>query len=179
MVKSFSAMGILAGVCLMAACTKRQNYGSTAVEQASSGWWVTATSSVNGVLAIPPADADNHLFFTTYNASANTRDSLWVDDLGYIGGVYDVKALLGIDPGTFTLKSGGTVNLYQSGNDVQWAAGKIFIKGGRSRTGVVTDSLFVQMLFTGNPGDTLTIAGVARTGFDGDDWPDPGYTPTP
>jgi hypothetical protein len=176
MVKSFSAIGILASICLVAACTKKQNYGGTPVQQASNGWWVTAYSTVNGQLAISAA-AGNHVFFVTYNSIANTTDSLWADDLGYLGGGYDVKALLGLNLSSLTIASGGAANIY--GTSVQWAGGKIFPKGGLSRTGVKTDSLFLQFLFAGNPGDTLTVKGVARTGFDGDDWPVSPYTPTP
>jgi hypothetical protein len=178
MVKLLSAIGILGGVCLVAACTKKQNYGGTAVQQAANGWWVTATSSQNGLLPDHPSAA-NHTFFSTYNSSANTKDSLWADDLGQIGGNYDVKALLSLNLSDYALTSGGTENLYQSTSSVQWAAGKIFPKGGLSRTGVATDSIFLQFLLTGTPGDTLTIKGVARTGFDADDWPASPYAPTP
>jgi hypothetical protein len=178
MVKLLSAIGILAGVCLVASCTKTQNYGETAVQKVSNGWWVTAYSSVNGPIAVSPPLA-NHFFFATYNASENTNDSIWADELGNLGGVYDVKALLGVNLSDYTISSGGTANLYQPSNPVQWAGGKIFLKGGVSRTGEATDSIHLQFLFTGNPGDTLTIQGVARTGFDGDDWPISPYTPTP
>lgn len=183
MVKLLSIIGLFAGLCVVGSCTKRQDYGGTAVQQMSNGWWVMAYSSVNGVVSITPTTgpdtASNHIFFVTYNAAQNTADSVWADDLGYIGGNYDVKALLGVNLSTYTLASGQTANLYQSTNPVQWAAGKIFPKGGLSRTGVVTDSIHLQFLFTGSPGDTLTIQGVARTGFDGDDWPVSPYTPTP
>jgi hypothetical protein len=183
MTRLFSAFGILASVCVVASCTKTQNYGSTAVQQVSNGWWVMAYSSVNGIVSITPTTgpdtASNHIFFVTYNASQNTADSVWADDLENIGGNYDVKALLGVDLSTYTLTSAGAANLYQSTNPVQWASGKVFPKGGLSRTGVVTDSIHLQFLFAGNPGDTLTIQGVARTGFDGDDWPVSPYTPTP
>jgi hypothetical protein len=183
MVKLFSAISILAGVCVFASCTKRQNYGGTAVQQAANGWWVMAYSSNNGLIVIPPPNpydtASNHIFFVTYNGSQNTADSLWADDLGGIGGSYDVKALLGLNLSNLTITSSGAANLYQPGSSVQWASGTIFPKGGVSRTGVVTDSIHLQFLFTGDPGDTLTIQGVARTGFDGDDWPVSPYTPTP
>ncbi len=178
MVKLLSAIGFFAGVCLVGSCTKTQNYGGTAVQKMANGWWVVAYSADAGLVSITPG-ASNHIFFSTYNASQNTTDSLWADDLGGIGGPYDVKALLGVNLSDYTLSSGGTANLYQPSSSVQWAGGKIFPKGGISRTGEVTDSIHLQFLFTGDPGDTLTIQGVARTGFDGDDWPELPYTPAP
>jgi predicted short-subunit dehydrogenase-like oxidoreductase (DUF2520 family) len=178
MVKLLSAIGFLAGVCLIGSCSKTQNYGGTAVQKMANGWWVVASSTNAGVVSLSPA-ASNHIFFVTYNASQNTTDSLWADDLGGIGGPYDVKALLGVNLTNYTMSSGGTANLYQPSSAVQWASGTIFPKGGLSRTGEVTDSIHLQFLFAGDPGDTLTIQGVARTGFDGDDWPVTPYTPTP
>lgn len=183
MVKLLSGIGVITGIFLFCSCQKRQDYGAAAVEKVANGWWMTAYSSTTGLIVIPPPvpsdTTSNHFFLVTYNSSGNSKDSVWVDDLFGIGGIYDVKALLGVNLSSYTFTSGGTPNLYQTGNDVQWAAGKMFPKGGRSRTGVATDSLFLQFLFTGNPGDTLTVAGVARTGFDGDDWPVSPYTPTP
>lgn len=183
MVKLLSAIGIIGGVCLVASCTKTQNYGGTAVQKVANGWWVMAYSSKNGLVSITPTTgpdtASNHIFFVTYNAAQNTNDSVWADDLNNIGGGYDVKALLSVNLSDYALSSGGTANLYQTSSSVQWAAGTIFPKGGVSRTGEVTDSIHLQFLLTGDPGDTLTIQGVARTGFDGDDWPVTPYTPTP
>jgi hypothetical protein len=181
MVKLLSAIGILAGVCLVASCKKTQDYGGTAVQKVSNGWWAVAYSSQNGPItpASESATGTNHIFFVTYNASADSANELWVDDLQYIGGVYDVKEVLGVNLANYTLSSGSSANLYLPNSPVQWASGKIFPKGGLSRTGVVTDSIFVQFLLAGNPGDTLTIEGVARTGFDGDDWPADPFTPTP
>lgn len=174
MVKLLSAIGFLAGICLVGSCSKTQNYGGTAVEKVANGWWINAYSSKNGLLT-----TSMPVFFNTYNTSANTADSVWADDLGYIGAPYDVKAELAVDLADYTLSSGGTANLYEDSSAVQWAGGKVFPKGGLSRTGMKTDSLFLQFLFVGDPGDTLTIKGVARTGFDGDDWPASPYTPAP
>src|SRR5580658_6865165 len=136
MVKLLSAIGFFAGVCVVASCTKTQNYGGTAVQNMANGWWVMAYSTNAGLVSLTPASgpdtASNHIFFVTYNASQNTTDSLWADDLEGIGGPYDVKALLGVNLGDNTLSSSGTANLYQPGSSVQWASGKIFPKGGRS-----------------------------------------------
>src|SRR5579863_9478717 len=126
MVKLLSAIGVIAGICLVASCTKTQNYGGTAVQKVANGWWVTAYSSVNGVVSLTPASAGNHIFFVTYNASENTSDSVWADDLGNIGGGYDVKALLVVDLSSYALTSGATANLYQTTSSVQWASGKVF-----------------------------------------------------
>lgn len=179
MVKLLSAIGFVAGLCLFASCKKSQDYGATALQKMSNGWWVVASSTDSGVLA-RSASALNHIFFVTYNTSENTNNALWVDDLQYIGSGYDVKSTLTASLAGFTLTgASGTENLYQSGNAIKWASGKIFVKGGISRSGVATDSLFLQVIFAANPADTLTIKGVARTGFDADDYPAMPYTPGP
>lgn len=172
----------LVGIGLMASCTKKQDYGGTAVQKMANGWWVKAYSTVNGLVSItPPANpagsdsAAGHVFFVTYNTSANTSDSIWADDLNNIGANgpagYDFKSTLGTNYLSYTFSSAGVANLYQSGNAIRFAKGTVFPKGGRSRSGVVTDSLFLQVVFAANATDTLTIKGVARTGFDQDDWP--------
>lgn len=181
-------MILLAGLGLAASCTKTQNYGGTAVQKMANGWWVKAYSSVNGLVSItPPANpagsdsAAGHIYITTYNTSGNTNDSLWADDLGAIGAYgpagYDFKATLGANYTSYTISSAGTMNLYQTSNPVKYAVGQVFPKGGRSRTGVVTDSLILKIVFIANPTDTLTVEGVARTGFDADDWPASPYSP--
>lgn len=183
MVKLLSAIGLITGICLFTSCTKKQDYGNTAVEKMSSGWWVLAYSSKNGPIVIPPPaswdTASNHIFFVTYNTSGDSSNAIWVDDLEGIGSPYDVKAVLDANLADYTMSSTGAPNEYDPTNSVTWASGKIFPKGGLSRTGVVTDSIFVQFLLANNPGDTLTIRGVARTGFDADEWPAQPYTPTP
>src|ERR1700739_2221702 len=145
MVKLLSAIGFIAGGCLVASCTQTADYGGAAGQKMANGWWVVAYSSVNGVVSLTPA-ASNHIFFVTYNASQNTTDSLWADDLEGIGGPYDVKALLGVKLSNYTITSGATANLYQSTNPVQWASGNVFPKGGVSRTGEITDSIHLQFL---------------------------------
>jgi len=183
MMKKLSAIGLIAGLCLFGACKKSQDYGGAKVQQMANGWWVLAYSSKTGPIVIPPPaswdTASNHIFFTTYNTSADSANELWVDDLQNIGGNYDVKAVLNVNLSGYTMNSSGAANLYGSANSVTWANGKIFPKGGVSRTGVVCDSIFVQFLMAANPGDTITFKGVSRTGFDGDDWPVSPYTPTP
>lgn len=183
MVKLLSAIGIITVICLCASCKKAVDYGTTAVQKMSNGWWVVASSTDSGVVG-QYAPASDHMFFVTYNTSENTADAIWVDDLGYLSyfdqGIYDIKSTLTASLANFTMTGGsGTANLYQTGNAVNWASGKIFPKGGVSRSGVVTDSIFLQVVFAAKSTDTLTIKGVARTGFDADDYPASPYTPNP
>lgn len=215
MVKLFSAIGLFAAVCLVASCTKRQNYGGTAVQKASNSWWVLAYSSKTGLIPIPEYasydSASNHFLVFTYNTSANTKDSIVVDDTYAIsvdwatgpGGPgawgYDFTAAVGLNQANNTLSSNGATNLalkdstiaslippftvdsaVQINNSISWMRGEIFPKGGKSRSGRnVVDSIFLQFLFASNPGDTLTVKGVARTQFDEDDWPIGLYAPAP
>jgi hypothetical protein len=134
--------------------------GTTAVVKMANNWWVTATGSLSGQLTT------THVFFATYNAASNTNDSLWVDDLG---GIVGIKTETSANYGALTFSSSNSVNLYDT-VPVSVFNGKVFPLGGLSKTGVKTDSLYLQALLSDRPGDTITISGTARTGFDEDEY---------
>ena len=61
MIKLISAISIFAGICLVAACTKTQNYGGTAVQKAwkhaNISPWYTMRRRSNGVrITMPGSD---------------------------------------------------------------------------------------------------------------------------
>ena len=215
MVKLFSAIGLFAAVCLVASCSKKQNYGGTAVQKVANSWWVLAYSSKSGLLTFPPPakydTSSNHFLVFTYNTSANSSDSIWVDNTYALSGDwyagpggpgpwgYDFTATVGVNLANYSFASNGAANTalkdtmiaslvppftvdsaVQINNPISWMRGEIFPKGGKSRSGAsVVDSIFLQFLFANNPGDTLTVKGVARTAFDQDDWPVGIYAPAP
>jgi len=148
-------------VVVIASCKRTlPNYGSTAVVKMANNWWVTAYATNYGYLTSTPA------FFTTYNGSSNAADSLWLDDLK---NGYGFKTEVVANYTNLTFSSTKSPNLDQ-GDSVTVFNGKVLPKAGHSKTGVVTDSLYFQALFSDDPGDTLTISGTARTGFILDDY---------
>jgi hypothetical protein len=48
--------------------------------------------------------------------------------------------------------------------------GKIIADAGHSKTGVVTDSIYIKAVFSDDPGTEYEMAGHRRTGFVEDDY---------
>ena len=191
---------IFLAFCTMAclvACNKDQlqpngfastQYGNTATVKMSNSWWVNVSLPGTGNLTPLP------VFFQTYNTAANTTDSMWLDDLGNLGVAYtvgfpgslgtgpdslaglgvDFKCKVAINYTAFTFNTTSSVNYY--GNSattlVTVIGGKILPMAGHSLSGNAVDSIYMKAVFSNapNPTDTFTIAGVARTDLNADDY---------
>jgi hypothetical protein len=166
--KRYMHIGLLVSILVLvnAACKRTlPSYGQTAVVKMANNWWVTAHTPNNGYYK--DGNGSMNFFFATYNSSSNAVDSLWLDDLE---NGYGIKTEVTADYTNFTFSSTASYNLYL-GDSVTVFNGKILLNGGHSASGVVVDSIYFQALFSDDPGDTLTMAGVARTGFDQDEYP--------
>jgi hypothetical protein len=179
------AILIIAAAFSLGGCRKLPVPGKTATVNMSNGYWVTAYSSVNGLVSVTPANSGmyNHIFINTYNTTDNTTDSIWVDEMGAIGDLnettnptyvmYDFKVTAPANYTAYTFNGGGFLTNWSPNNttSAQIVKGEIFPKGGKSPTGIATDSIYVQVVFQNNPSDTLTLLGVAFTGYPGDNYP--------
>jgi hypothetical protein len=155
---------------LLVCCTKKQpNYaslqtGNTGTVKMANEWWVNVSVKGNpGNLSPTP------FFFTTYNTTSNSPDSLWIDDLGNF---WNFKVTAVANYSALTFQVNGAINNYYL-DTVVIANGKILPKAGHSRAGNITDSIYMEAKFSDdNPayGNTYIIAGTARTGFDEDDY---------
>lgn len=167
------SIAVVAGIILLwLSCTKGvPNYastqtGNTATVKMSNGWWVNISLPGLGNLTSTPT------FFSTYNTAANTPDSMWVDDHG---NGYGFKCTTGVNYQALTFAVTNSLNAYVDGNGdtnttVTIINGKVLPKAGHSRAGNITDSIFMQVMFSDDLTDTFSIAGTARTGFDEDDY---------
>lgn len=175
-------LGILT-ILSMTACKRTlPSPGQTMAQNAAGNWWVTLQQ---GSTTLSP-----YFFLTTYNTSSNTEDSIWVDDpLQSLNADLDGGNLVyytyGISYASFKVKAGlqytaltfsGTnlENNYWSGDTSSSETlsiynGRVFPKGTTSRTGVKTDSIYFQIVFSKNPVDTFVVSGYARTGQIDDD----------
>ena len=159
---------------LAVSCTKQiPDYGATSTVKMANGWWVTLYRA-----GVPEAGP---VFFNTYNTSSNT-DSLWVDAM------YNFDANNHFQPDSVSFRCKAVVDLTNltfsvtnADNDdydgsssypatVTLSNGKILPKAGHSKTGNITDSIYMQATFPNVPGVTFTIAGTARTGIEKDDY---------
>jgi lipid-binding putative hydrolase len=162
----FVSVGVFIISCTKAPQYSSAQYGSTAVKKMSNEWWVNISLPGLGNLTPTPT------FFQTYNTASNTADSMWLDDLG---NGYGFKCTTAVNYPALTFGVKNSLNNYVDGNGdsstlVTVLNGKVLPKSGHSRAGNVTDSIYMQVIFSDDATDTFTIAGTARTGFDEDDY---------
>lgn len=142
---------------LATACKKTYDVGQTATPKMSNGWWAALYQG--------GAPLQDPVFFSTYNTSGSA-DSMWVDDLD---NGYQFKCKVKVDYKTLTFSTTGSQN--ESYNiTVKIMNGKVLPKAGHSRSGVATDSLYMQAIFSDDPTTTYEIRGTARTGLIEDDY---------
>ena len=141
-------------------CTKKlEDPGATKTVAMSNEWWVTLTAGGQDLIG-------THVAFATYNTSQNVADSLWLDDLT---NGYQFKCKVLADPKSLTFVTDSSANEYYEVN-VHIANGKIIPKGGISKTGIITDSIYMEASFGDDPGTTYIISGTARTEWAADDY---------
>ncbi|HVW99064.1 MAG TPA: lipid-binding protein [Candidatus Babeliaceae bacterium] len=152
---------------LLNSCQKDIDVGATSAVKVANQWWCHfLDEDGNEIVGYFP--------FTTYNTSAN-KDSMWIDDNQNVV-AFKVKVKFNSD-GTFeTTKS---MNEYYDPTDdnpdaypeyVVVSDGKVMTNAAKSKTGVVVDSIYMKVSFSDDPGATYIIAGLAKTGWDDDDY---------
>ncbi|MFA5417629.1 MAG: lipid-binding protein [Bacteroidales bacterium] len=123
-------------------------------------WWVTYT--VDGVDIYDMG----HTVLTTSNTAANTSTDMWVTDNGNFW-TFQVKATA--DPGNYTFSViDGTDIMYDDTTTI--TNGRVFIDGGISKAGNVTDSIYMEIKWASDPGTIYVCSGVRRTGFLDDEY---------
>jgi len=152
----FSLLAILA----LSSCSKDlPDPGATKAVKMANEWWVTLTVNGEDLYGL------GHQKIATYNSSENS-DSLWVDDYKNLW-QFKCKALANFNDLTFA-----TTNAQNEYYDitVNLANGKIFPGMGVSKTGNVTDSIYMEAEFSDDPGTKYVISGHARTKWRDDDY---------
>ena len=163
-------------------------YGNTATVKMSNSWWVNVSLPGTGYLTPLP------LFFQTYNTAANSIDSMWLDNFNNlvlaeeVGFPYslgtgpdslaglgvDFKCKVAVNYSALTFSTVNSVNYYgdTSSTFVTVIGGRILPNAGHSLSGNPVDSIYMRAIFSNapHPTDTFTIAGVARTEINADDY---------
>lgn len=149
---------IIAGLAMVTflSCSKKPDTGGTATESMANEWWCKITW---------PTGSFGPKALVTYNTSANSNE-IWIDDEGNL---YDFKVKAQADLGSLTFKATNAENEYNSVK-ATITEGKIIKDAGRSKTGNVTDSIYMKVVFSDDPGTPYEIKGHARTRFAEDDY---------
>jgi hypothetical protein len=161
--KKISIFSILITVLAFSSCQKKPDVGGTTAQKMSNEWWVQLFDP-SGAL-VYPSSYYGHI--ATYNAASNDNQ-IWVDDQGEI---WDFKVKATADVNKLTFSANQAVSVIDQYNiKVNITDGKIIENGGHSKTGVLTDSIYMKIEFEDDPGTIYTIRGHARTKFAEDDY---------
>jgi hypothetical protein len=161
-------ISILCAVSLLILSSCKKNLpevGGTSAEKVANEWWVTTT--VGG-------QTFGFQKISTYNTSDNNND-IWVDDLKHIYG-FKVQATVNYSDLTFSSSPTASNVYYDAAHPanfpltVKITSGKVIPNGGHSKTGNITDSIYLQAEFSDDPGTIYTLSGHARTRFAEDEY---------
>lgn len=103
----------------------------------------------------------------TYNTAAEDKDKLWITDDDNFW-VYKIKADCDVANRSFSADSVVSVADYGGAPydiKIQVNNGKVIEDGGHSTSGVVADSIYMEIGFEDDPGTVYYCAGIRRTGF--------------
>lgn len=142
-------------------CSKKPDTGGTATESMANEWWAELK---DGGVNIYGDGAFGHIY--TYNSAANAGE-IWVEDPNQL---WNFKVKATADPGALTFSANNVTSVVKNyGIKVTITDGKIIPNGGHSKTGNITDSIYMKVKFEDDP-TTFTIEGHARTRFAEDDY---------
>lgn len=157
------------------ACQEQYEPDMVPGHELAGEWWVETLYGGQVVLG--------HERVMTYNTAAADGQTIWFDDGEHI---WPVKVQLTGNPAdlTFTGEGDNIYNIadydtadlaapYDSLTPIYYTAkieGKIITDGGKSKTGVVVDSIWMKASFSDDPGEEYEFAGHRRTGFEEDDY---------
>lgn len=151
-------VSMIFGAALVSACTKTEEPGTTTAVKVANEWWVNNKAG------------DKMIKITTYN-TASTPDSIWINSLDTSGAQYRIICKMKVDLNnlTFSTQNAQNISLHKT-NTINITNGIILPKVGHSRAGNPTDSIYLELQYSDDPGKTYTISGHARTMFEEDEY---------
>jgi len=179
MKRIFVIIGIVA-IGLSSCDKERPDTGGTNAQKMANEWWVQLYDP-SGALVYP---ASYHGHMATYNSASNDN-TIWIDDFPHISGTnwtgdiwaFKFKAVADLNSMTFAANQSASDLVGRVGSTpveyklkVNVTEGKILEDAGKSRTGVVTDSIYMKIEFSDDPATIYSIRGHARTRFSEDDY---------
>ncbi len=160
---------LLVSAGIFTSCTKDQpDPGATSSVSMANEWWVHVYLNGTQITTGSPKH------FYTYNTAAN-NDQMWFDDRNTLPAAKRFKTMVTANYSALTFSATSTDNIGQAAvagvyKKVTITNGKILKGVGHSRTNNVTDSLFLNIVYSDDPTNTYTVTGHARTFFIDDDY---------
>lgn len=129
-----------------------------------AGEWFVTYQFDDGTGAIGDWYGVGHTTLLTYNTSDEDVDKIWITDGGNF---WDYKVKSDCNVEGKTISSADSLENQVDGYEMKMTVknGKVLEDAGKSLTGVVTDSIYFEVVF-GDGGTTVfQVSGIRRTGF--------------
>jgi hypothetical protein len=123
----------------------------------SGEWWVVYRFD-DGSGVIDDYTGAGHVPLFTYNTASNSATEFWISDGGNLGSgessfwSYCVKCPCNVDNTSYAI----WVNV---------SNGRVIEDGGVSPSGIVSDSIYLEVEFEDAPGTIFQVSGIRKTGF--------------
>jgi hypothetical protein len=151
-------ISMIFGAALISACSKSLDPGTTTAVKVANEWWVNNKAG------------DDMIKISTYNTASNP-DSIWINSLDTAGAEYRIQCKMKVDLSTFAFstQNAQNFNLHKT-NAITISNGIILPKVGHSKSGNPTDSIYLELQYSDDPGKTYKVSGHARTMFEEDEY---------
>lgn len=158
---------LILSTAFFSSCNKdKPDPGATASVNMADEWWVKLY--LNSV-QVPIGTSTTFKHFYSYNTAENDNH-MWFDDRGTLGTTRRFKAMVTADYSALTFSAANVDNLGQATKKVTITNGKILKGVGHSRNNNITDSIYLNVEYSDDPGKIYTVTGHARTFFIEDDY---------
>ena len=134
----------------------------------SGEWWVRYYDDAELTSEVVP---DTYFPLYTYNTSSDDGEEIWIWDMNTFW-IYRIKCPVNMTNNTFAGDTLISTSDYEDDGDLVlyniWlnvTNGKVIPNGGHSTSGVVSDSIYMELEFEDDPGTIYYATGVRRTGF--------------
>ncbi|MFY0644788.1 MAG: hypothetical protein JXR19_10015 [Bacteroidia bacterium] len=152
---------LIALVAFISSCQEEYEPEMYAGHQIAGEWYVTYNLGGTDV-------GHGYSTMLTFNTAANDGAQIWVSDEAHF---WDFKAKVAANPEGMSFGQSDSLENQAYPVNIVIKNGKVITDGGKSKTGVVTDSIYMVVGFGDDtPGTEYVVSGHRRTGFVEDDF---------
>lgn len=136
------------------------NPGGTATQNYSGDWYVIFLGD-DGTGEYVDIYGTGHVLFSTYNTAANVPDKLFIDDHEF----WPFKGIVDLDQTANSFGGTDLPNYFDYDITATVTNGKILKNAATTSGGNVSDSIYMEIEYSDDPGYVYRVAGYRRTGF--------------
>lgn len=133
--------------------------GGTAVESMAGDWYVKYLVDGEDIYGL------GYKLLSTYNTAANVSTEIWVDDHD----LWPLKVKATSNTSDLTFSGTNMENIAGTDLTATITEGKILKEAATTSGGNISDSIYIQIEFSDDPGTIYTLEGYKRTGFADDE----------